>query len=201
MYDKIALILSFKGSLNAGEVKSLSPFILPLFSSYSYHFTLSIPAVRLYLLDYGEVYTVNLPNAYARSILTVPWLELGGKCHIECLQNGYTADVEFHCKVRVRLELYFVTAHYSGVGPGILKGPSTVHVYVHVQWPCPVYCSGCGRHYVGNDVVDESQFWNRWCTSVLVCLAYINQWCARQVARIPCRWELISLKQRCPGIA
>jgi hypothetical protein len=49
-------------------------------------------------MDYGEVYRVNLPNAYARSILTVPWLELGGKCHIECLQNGYTADVEFHCK-------------------------------------------------------------------------------------------------------
>ena len=22
--------------------------------------------------------------------------------------------------------------------------------------PCPVYCSGHGRHYVGNDVVDES---------------------------------------------
>ena len=50
-------------------------------------------------MDYGEEYRVNLPNAYARSILTVPWLELGGKCHIECLQNGYTADVEFHCKV------------------------------------------------------------------------------------------------------
>ena len=22
--------------------------------------------------------------------------------------------------------------------------------------PCPVYCSRCGRYYVGNDVVDES---------------------------------------------
>ncbi|CAI8010196.1 Oxysterol-binding protein-related protein 9 [Geodia barretti] len=58
-----------------------------------------IGSVRLCLMDYGEEYRVNLPNAYARSILTVPWLELGGKCHIECLQNGYTADVEFHCKV------------------------------------------------------------------------------------------------------
>ncbi|CAI8010194.1 Oxysterol-binding protein-related protein 9 [Geodia barretti] len=57
-----------------------------------------IGSVRLCLMDYGEEYRVNLPNAYARSILTVPWLELGGKCHIECLQNGYTADVEFHCK-------------------------------------------------------------------------------------------------------
>lgn len=60
---------------------------------------LSLPTVRMCLMDYGEVYTVNLPNAYARSILTIPWLEMGGKCHIECQQNGYTADIEFHCKV------------------------------------------------------------------------------------------------------
>ena len=35
-----------------------------------------------------------------------------------------------------------------------------MHVHVEVpQWvwvPCPVYCSGRGRHYIGNDVVDES---------------------------------------------
>ena len=30
---------------------------------------------------------------------------------------------------------------------------------------------------------------------------YINRWCARQAARIPCWWELISSKQHCPGIA
>ena len=67
---------------------------LPSLSSLS-----SLLPVRLHLLDYGEEYKVNLPNAYARSILTIPWLELGGKCHIECIQNGYSADVDFHCKV------------------------------------------------------------------------------------------------------
>ena len=31
-------------------------------------------------------------------------------------------------------------------------------VHVHVQaGPCPVYYSERGRHYVGNDVVDESR--------------------------------------------
>ena len=29
-------------------------------------------------------------------------------------------------------------------------------VVVLNKGPCPVYYSGCGRHYVGNDVVDES---------------------------------------------
>lgn len=34
-----------------------------------------------------------------RSILTYPWMEMGGKCHLECAQTGYAADLEFHCKV------------------------------------------------------------------------------------------------------
>jgi len=38
-----------------------------------------------------------------RSILTYPWMEMGGKCHLECAQTGYAADLEFHCKVRVAL--------------------------------------------------------------------------------------------------
>ena len=32
-------------------------------------------------------------------------------------------------------------------------GARHVHVY---KGSCPVYCSGHDRHYVGNDVVDES---------------------------------------------
>lgn len=43
-------------------------------------------------------YTVSFPSAYARSILTVPWMELGGKCLLECKQTGYYANIEFHCK-------------------------------------------------------------------------------------------------------
>lgn len=31
----------------------------------------------IYLLDRGEEYIVTFPSAYGRSILTVPWIELG----------------------------------------------------------------------------------------------------------------------------
>ena len=32
--------------------------------------------------------------------MTYPWMEMGGKCQVKCIQTGYYADVEFHCKVR-----------------------------------------------------------------------------------------------------
>uniref|UniRef100_A0A8C6S9K5 Oxysterol-binding protein n=1 Tax=Neogobius melanostomus TaxID=47308 RepID=A0A8C6S9K5_9GOBI len=52
----------------------------------------------LYLLEHGEQYIFTLPCAYARSILTVPWVELGGKVSISCPQTGYSASVTFHTK-------------------------------------------------------------------------------------------------------
>jgi len=79
----------------------------------------NIGEIRLHLLEHGdEVYSVTLPSAYGRyvvthfpttlpllidthrSILTVPWVELGGKCTINCEKTGYHANIEFHCKVR-----------------------------------------------------------------------------------------------------
>ena len=57
-----------------------------------------IGSVKLHLLDYDEVYEANLPSAYARSILTVPWMEMGGKCVISCAKTGYSADIDFQCK-------------------------------------------------------------------------------------------------------
>lgn len=33
-----------------------------------------------------------------RSILTTPWVELGGKTQIRCEESGYSAKVEFHTK-------------------------------------------------------------------------------------------------------
>ncbi|XP_041358161.1 oxysterol-binding protein-related protein 9-like isoform X2 [Gigantopelta aegis] len=45
-----------------------------------------------------EEYTITFPNGYGRSILTVPWVELGGKIHIGCAKTGYSATVEFHTK-------------------------------------------------------------------------------------------------------
>lgn len=53
----------------------------------------------IYLLDKGEEYIVSFPSAYGRSILTVPWVELGGSVTITCPQTGYSAAVEFLTKV------------------------------------------------------------------------------------------------------
>ncbi|CAB4069288.1 OSBPL9_10_11 [Lepeophtheirus salmonis] len=50
------------------------------------------------LLDYGEEYVATFPTGYGRSILTVPWIELGGKVSITCVQTNYTANIDFKCK-------------------------------------------------------------------------------------------------------
>ena len=46
-----------------------------------------------------EEYELSLPSVYARSILTVPWVELGDKVTISCEQTGFTAAIIFHTKV------------------------------------------------------------------------------------------------------
>ena len=53
---------------------------------------------KISLLDNGEEYVATFPSAYARSILSVPWIELGGKCEIQCSKTGYSAALEFKCK-------------------------------------------------------------------------------------------------------
>ncbi|CAF4787893.1 unnamed protein product [Pieris macdunnoughi] len=50
------------------------------------------------LLDLEEEYTLTFPNGYGRSILTIPWIELGGSVVIECAQTGHKANVEFLTK-------------------------------------------------------------------------------------------------------
>ncbi|KAH8297393.1 hypothetical protein KR044_011214 [Drosophila immigrans] len=50
------------------------------------------------LVDRSEEYIVTFPNGYGRSILTVPWIELGGSVEIKCPQTGYYANVEFLTK-------------------------------------------------------------------------------------------------------
>nr|XP_061833771.1 oxysterol-binding protein-related protein 9-like isoform X2 [Nerophis lumbriciformis] len=49
-------------------------------------------------LEYDEHYILNFPNGYGRSILTVPWVELGGECNISCSKTGYSANIVFHTK-------------------------------------------------------------------------------------------------------
>ncbi|KAK1876523.1 Oxysterol-binding protein-related protein 11 [Dissostichus eleginoides] len=64
----------------------------------------------LYLLEHDEEYTFTLPCAYARSILTVPWVELGGKVNINCAKSGYSAIITFQTKPFYGGKLHKVTA-------------------------------------------------------------------------------------------
>lgn len=68
------------------------------------------------LTDLNEEYILTFPNGYGRwenafilnkfitswpffsSILTVPWIELGGTVTINCPQTGYHADIDFLTK-------------------------------------------------------------------------------------------------------
>ncbi|XP_073259098.1 oxysterol-binding protein-related protein 9-like [Porites lutea] len=50
------------------------------------------------VLPYDEDYVLTFPNGYGRSILTVPWIEIGGKTNITCAKTGYQATVQFHCR-------------------------------------------------------------------------------------------------------
>jgi hypothetical protein len=55
-------------------------------------------SLKLHLLDYGEEYAMTFPNTYIRSLLTYPWMELGGRSTVSCIQTGYSANFDFHCK-------------------------------------------------------------------------------------------------------
>ncbi|XP_013997510.2 oxysterol-binding protein-related protein 10 isoform X3 [Salmo salar] len=64
----------------------------------------------LCLLEHDEEYVFTLPCAYARSILTMPWVELGGKVTINCAKSGYSATVTFHTKPFYGGKVHRVTA-------------------------------------------------------------------------------------------
>jgi len=53
---------------------------------------------NLYVSDYNEEYVMTFPNGYGRSILTVPWVEMGGRTEITCAASGYSATMEFLTK-------------------------------------------------------------------------------------------------------
>lgn len=45
-----------------------------------------------------EEYVLGFPSGYARSVLSVPWVELGGVVGINCAQTGYRTEIEFCTK-------------------------------------------------------------------------------------------------------
>ena len=54
------------------------------------------------LLEHNEEYVFTMPSAYARSILSVPWAEMGDKITIACAKTNFTSNVTFHTKVGYR---------------------------------------------------------------------------------------------------
>ncbi|XP_004364608.2 oxysterol binding protein [Capsaspora owczarzaki ATCC 30864] len=45
-----------------------------------------------------EVYVLTFPSAYARSILSIPWVELASKTTLTCARTGFSATIDFHAK-------------------------------------------------------------------------------------------------------
>ncbi|CAG5096752.1 Oidioi.mRNA.OKI2018_I69.XSR.g14762.t1.cds [Oikopleura dioica] len=64
---------------------------------------------KLELLDLNESYELTFPCGYCRSILTVPWVELGGDTKLTS-STGYRADVKFHTKSFIGGKMHKVSA-------------------------------------------------------------------------------------------
>ncbi|XP_020601785.1 oxysterol-binding protein-related protein 11-like isoform X2 [Orbicella faveolata] len=70
------------------------------------------------LLEHNEDYVITFPSTYCRSILTFPWVELGGKVHITCAKTGYNASVTFHTKPFYGGKLHRVTGEVKNTSTG-----------------------------------------------------------------------------------
>ncbi|KAB0805485.1 hypothetical protein PPYR_02455 [Photinus pyralis] len=66
------------------------------------------------VLDYDEEYFVTFPSGYGRSILTIPWIELGGSVSITCPKTGYYSNVEFLTKPFYGNKKHKITAEVFG---------------------------------------------------------------------------------------
>ncbi|XP_069693111.1 oxysterol-binding protein-related protein 11-like isoform X2 [Periplaneta americana] len=69
-----------------------------------------IGELSLHLCSHGEHYDFTLPSAHVRSLISVPWVELGGKVIINCQTTGYCASIIFHTKPFFGDKVHQVTA-------------------------------------------------------------------------------------------
>ncbi|XP_054706374.1 oxysterol-binding protein-related protein 9-like [Uloborus diversus] len=58
----------------------------------------NIGQAMINVLKHNEEYILTFPNGYGRSILNVPWIELGGPVTVSCPQTGYHSNIEFHTR-------------------------------------------------------------------------------------------------------
>lgn len=68
----------------------------------------------VHVMDYDEEYFVTFPNGYGRSILTVPWIELGGTVTITCPKTKYSCNIEFITKPFYGNKKHKITAEVVG---------------------------------------------------------------------------------------
>ncbi|XP_057290683.1 oxysterol-binding protein-related protein 11-like [Hydractinia symbiolongicarpus] len=94
----------------------------------------------IHLPELNEDYIFTFPNAYCRSILTVPWIELGGRTFIKCPQTGYNATLTFHTKPfyggkpnRVTCELKN-SLHENEASPIICRGDGFWDGVMHLDF-------------------------------------------------------------------
>ncbi|KFM73754.1 Oxysterol-binding protein-related protein 9, partial [Stegodyphus mimosarum] len=66
------------------------------------------------VLKHNEEYILTFPNGYGRSILRVPWIELGGSVTVSCPQTGYHANIEFHTRPIYGGKKHRITAELFG---------------------------------------------------------------------------------------
>lgn len=59
---------------------------------------MDMEGAHLYSLSISYKQGAHLYKVSFRSILTVPWIELGGTVTVNCPQTGYHADIEFLTK-------------------------------------------------------------------------------------------------------
>ncbi|XP_052800561.1 oxysterol-binding protein-related protein 11-like isoform X2 [Mya arenaria] len=74
--------------------------------------------VVLKLLDFDEEYVFSLPSAYARSILTTPWVEMGDRINMTCPQTNFSAGIIFHTKPFYGGRLHRVSAEVKNGNTG-----------------------------------------------------------------------------------
>ncbi|KAL8623993.1 hypothetical protein ACOMHN_040619 [Nucella lapillus] len=76
--------------------------------------------VTLSLLAHEEDYIFSLPSAYARSILSVPWVELGDKVTLTCPQTQLTTNINFQTKPFYGGKPHRITAELKNTGGATL---------------------------------------------------------------------------------
>lgn len=78
---------------------------------------------------------MSFPTGYGRSILSVPWIELGGECSIFCPQTGYYCSVNFLTKPfyggklhKVEASLYAPKKDFNNNNSNFSPGATTTKI-------------------------------------------------------------------------